>query len=110
MTSNQHVRFAGVLEHAETRRAIADSTLVLAPSRTREGFSLVVAEAAMAGVPCIASRVGGLAETVQDGVTGILVPPEDVSGLAGAIAGVLTDRSRLQFLSTNAQRMAGEEI
>ncbi|AMN39833.1 glycosyltransferase family 4 protein [Rhodoplanes sp. Z2-YC6860] len=105
-----HVRFAGVLDHAETRRAIADSTLVLAPSRTREGFSLVAAEAAMAGVPCIASRIGGLAETVQDGVTGILVPPEDVSGLAGAIAGVLTDQSRLQLLSTNAQSMAGERF
>lgn len=106
----RHVRFAGVLEHAETRRAIADSTLVLAPSRTREGFSLVAAEAAMAGVPCIASRVGGLVETVQDGVTGILVPPEDVSGLADAIAGVLADRSRLQLLSTNAQSMAGERF
>jgi glycogen(starch) synthase len=107
---DRHVRFAGVLDHAETRRAIADSTLVLAPSRTREGFSLVTAEAAMAGVPCIASRVGGLAETVQDGVTGILVPPEDVSGLAGAIAGVLRDPSRLQLLGTNAQSMAGERF
>jgi glycogen(starch) synthase len=105
-----HVRFTGVLEQAETRRAIADSTLVLAPSRTREGFSLVAAEAAMAGVPCIASRVGGLAETVQDGVTGILVPPEDASGLADAIAGVLTDRSRLQLLSANAQNTAGERF
>jgi glycogen(starch) synthase len=105
-----YVRFAGVLEHAETCQAIADSTLVLAPSRTREGFSLVAAEAAMSGVPCIASRLGGLVETVQDGINGILVPPDDVSGLGGAIAALLRDKSRLQLFSTNARRIASERF
>jgi glycogen(starch) synthase len=106
----RHVRFVGVLDHTATRRAIANSTLLLAPSRTREGFSLVAAEAAMAGVPCIASRIGGLAETINDGVTGMLVPAEDVSALADAIVDVLNDKSRLQLLGTNAQRLAEERF
>jgi glycosyltransferase involved in cell wall biosynthesis len=70
----------------------------------------VAAEAAMAGVPCIASRIGGLAETINDGVTGMLVPAEDVSALADAIVDVLNDKSRLQLLGTNAQRLAEERF
>jgi glycogen(starch) synthase len=106
----RHVRFVGVLDHTATRRAIANSTLLLAPSRTREGFSLVAAEAAMAGVPCIASRIGGLAETINDGVTGMLVPAEDVPALADAIVDVLNDKCRLQLLSANAQSLAEERF
>ena len=102
----EHVRFAGVLDRVETRRAIANSTLVLVPSRTREGFSLVAAEAASCGVPCVAARTGGLPETVEDGVTGVLVPPEDAEALAAAIVGLLGDRAGLRDLGANARRMA----
>ena len=47
------------------------------PSRTIEGFSLVVLEAAYLARPVVASRVGGLPETIEDGLTGVLVPPDD---------------------------------
>ncbi len=62
------------------------------PSRW-EGFGLIVAEAMRAGLPVVASKVGGLVEVVDDGVTGILVEPESPTALATAI--LSTDRESL---------------
>jgi glycosyltransferase involved in cell wall biosynthesis len=50
-----------------------------------EGFGLSAAEAMAAGCPVIASRIEGLEEVVEDGVTGILVPPADPKVLVEAI-------------------------
>jgi glycosyltransferase involved in cell wall biosynthesis len=58
---------------------------LVAPSR-REGLGMVALEAFTRGRPVVASRVGGLAESVEDGVDGYLVPPEDPIALAAAIA------------------------
>jgi glycosyltransferase involved in cell wall biosynthesis len=51
-----------------------------------EGMPIGVVEALMMGVPVIASRVGGTAEAVADGTTGLIVPPRDPKALAAAIA------------------------
>ena len=67
--------------HTEMQRALA---LVL-PSIWFEGFPLVVVEAYAAGTPIIASRIGSLAELVEDGVTGLLVEPSDPGALAVAM-------------------------
>lgn len=58
-----------------------------------EGLGVSVLEAMAAGKAVIASRVGGLAETVLDGVTGLLVMPGDAEELAAAIARLAGDRS-----------------
>ena len=50
-----------------------------------ETFGLVVLEAMVSGRPVIASRIGGLADIVVDGATGMLVPPGDVGALRDAI-------------------------
>jgi glycosyltransferase involved in cell wall biosynthesis len=84
-------------ESRELADAYASADLVVVPSK-HEAFGLVVLEAWCAGKAVVATRVGGLPELVEDGVTGRLVPPGDVSGLADAIAGLLGDageRSRL---------------
>ena len=57
---------------------------VLASTRT-EGVPQSLLQAAAAGVPVVASRIGGIPEVVEDGVTGLLVPPEDPAALAAAI-------------------------
>jgi len=57
---------------------------LVVPSR-REGLGLVALEAIARGRPVIASRVGGLPETVRDGVDGVLIPPEDPRALADAL-------------------------
>jgi glycosyltransferase involved in cell wall biosynthesis len=77
---------------------LADATVVALPTLHREGMPTSLLEAMRAGVPVVASRVGGVSEIVEDGRTGLLVPPGDAPGLAAAIARLLEDeveRARL---------------
>jgi glycosyltransferase involved in cell wall biosynthesis len=64
---------------------------VLAVPSYEEGFGLVAAEAMAAGVPVVASCVGGLVEVVDDGVTGRLVQPRDPGALADALLDLAAD-------------------
>ena len=54
-----------------------------------EGLPNVVMEAMAAGLPVVATRVGGVPELVEDGRTGCLVPPRDPAALARAMAGIM---------------------
>jgi glycosyltransferase involved in cell wall biosynthesis len=74
------------------------SIIALAPSVGPEAFGLVVIEAMSAGRPVIASRIGGMADLVIDGETGLLVEPGDTAGLRFAIERLLSNpelRSRM---------------
>lgn len=65
---------------------------VVAISSEREGRPMALAEAAACGVPCVSFDVsGGVRELVDDGVTGTLVPPGDVPGLAAAFGELMDD-------------------
>ena len=66
------------------------SDLSLLPSAT-EGFGLVALEAMACGTPVVASRVGGLPEVIEHGVSGFLHPPEDVGAMAESSVALLTD-------------------
>ena len=76
--------FTGLRDDIE--KVIAAATCVALPSLGSEGSSRVALEAAASGVPLVASSVGCLPEVVQDGATGLLVPPGD-SRRAGRRAG-----------------------
>ena len=76
------------LTPAQPRAALwarMDAAQVLVVPSRREGLGLVALEAIARGRPVIASRVGGLPETVRDGVDGVLVPPEEARALADAL-------------------------
>jgi glycosyltransferase involved in cell wall biosynthesis len=74
----------------------AAATLVVAPTiGARACGSLASAEAMAAGKPVVASRVGGIPEYVDEGTTGLLVPPADPAALCGAILTLLDDPARL---------------
>ena len=105
-----HVHWEGVLHHRPTLEVIAGSSLVLVPSRSSEGFSLVTVEAALLGVPSVASRVGGIPEVVADGETGVLVAPGDSDDLARAIGDLLRNPERLRRMGMNARQRALEKF
>ena len=77
------VQFCGFV--TDTAAFLADVDVFVMPSLF-EGLGVAALEAMAAGRPVIATRVGGLAESIIDGVTGILVAPRDAEALAGAIA------------------------
>jgi glycosyltransferase involved in cell wall biosynthesis len=65
--------------------AMARAAVVLCPSRWDEPFGLAAAEAQACGTPVVAFRRGGLSEVLMDGITGFLVPPDDVRAAAEAV-------------------------
>lgn len=71
-----------------------------------EGLGVITLKAQAAGVPVIASAVGGLTEAVADGESGLLVTPGEVAALAAAIAPLLDDSAlRARYASAGRQRM-----
>ena len=81
------------------------ASVVVCPSR-REGYGVVAREAMARGRPVVASAVGGLLDAVEDGVTGLLVPPGDVPALRSALVRVLGDPELRRKLGGAARRRA----
>lgn len=79
--------------------------VIAIPSRY-EGFCFVAAEAALAGLPVVASRVSSLVELVEDGATGRLVAPDDPGALADALADFATDPQRARAMGDAARTRA----
>jgi len=71
-----------------------------------ESFGLVALEAMACGTPVIASRVGGLQHTIEDDVTGFLVPAGDADALAEKLRLILSDRNLRERLAANAHHRA----
>jgi len=77
--------------------------VLVLPSRS-EPFGTVLAEAMAVGTPVVATRVDGLPEVVDDGVTGLLVPPDDPDALAAAVLRVLARRDEMGAAAAQAAR------
>ncbi len=105
-----HVDFAGWVHPDRVLDLMNESTVILMPSRVPEGFGLVALQAAQMGRPVIASRVGGVAEVVVHGETGVLVDPDDAQGLAQSITTLLADPERAARLGQSGRRRAESEL
>ena len=81
----------GFVSSADRDARYRRAAVVVCPSR-REGFGLACAEAMAHGRPVVATAVGGLLDLVDDGQTGVLVPPRDPAALRRAIDRLLADR------------------
>jgi glycosyltransferase involved in cell wall biosynthesis len=88
----------------EQLEAFFNSAQVLVIPSRWEGFGLIAAEAMRAGLPVIASSVGGLPEVVEDGVTGILVRPDSPEELADAILN-LDEKKRIHMSKAARKRV-----
>jgi glycosyltransferase involved in cell wall biosynthesis len=84
------VRFLGPVPRARLATLLCESHVFVLPSRY-ENLPLGVLEAMACARPVVAARVGGVAEMVEDGVEGLLVPPEDPHALALALRRLLED-------------------
>jgi glycosyltransferase involved in cell wall biosynthesis len=84
----ERVDFAGWVDPPWTATWAFD---VLAMPSFMEGFPLVIVEAMLAGIPVVASAVGGIPEIVVEGETGLLVPPNDVEALAQSLGRIADD-------------------
>jgi glycosyltransferase involved in cell wall biosynthesis len=98
----EQTRWTESLPTPEVARALDQSTVLVLPSRS-EGLGRVVVEAFCRGRGVVASRVGGIPDLVEDGVTGLLVPPEDPDALAEALVRILADRARAERLGAAAR-------
>lgn len=107
------VSFTGHLSQAETSAVIRSAWCLCVPSLWEEPFGMIAAEAQMQGVPVVANRAGGLAEIIEEGITGFLVPSGNVDALANRLQMAITNRSlavKLGFQShERAARMFNAE-
>lgn len=98
---HERVRFLGACNPDQVRARLMEADVFVLPSLA-EGVPVVLMEAMAAGVPVIATRVGGVSELVEHGRTGLLVPPGQVSGLAHALQQMIDDAPLRQRLSQAA--------
>jgi glycosyltransferase involved in cell wall biosynthesis len=102
-SSSSNVLFLGFRDDIPNLLSQADVLCV--PSRS-EGLGLSALEAMVAGVPVVASRVGGLPEVILDGETGLLVQPEDPEALRIALQTLLDDPERRKSMGVAGRKRA----
>ena len=109
------VSFPGWLPNPETRSWMQGALALCVPSVTgsdgdSEGLPTVIFEAMAEGVPVVGSRHAGIAEAVEHGSTGLIVPEGDPLSLADALAGLIASPELRQRLGTAARRVAAERF
>jgi glycosyltransferase involved in cell wall biosynthesis len=98
-----HIVFLG---HRDDVRDLMEAMDVFVLPTKREGFGVVFAEAMAMGKATVGSRIGPVAEVVEEGVTGYLVPPDDAQGFAERVLGLLADeKKRLDFGTAGRRRV-----
>ncbi len=104
------VRFFGDVPDDELEQIYAGADIFAMTSINHgdsiEGFGLVYLEAAAHGLPVIAHTVGGVSEAVDDGVTGLLVPPQRPAQLTAAFEKLITDPAQRARLGENGRAWA----
>lgn len=102
------IEFIGTAPHRDVVNLLCTADMFIMPSisaknRYIDGLPNVVAEAMACGAAVIASRLSGIPELLEDGVDGILVPPEDPEAIAAAIIDLAAHPDRLRELTRNAR-------
>jgi phosphatidylinositol alpha-1,6-mannosyltransferase len=110
------VRFVGDVIDEQLPERFANADVFVLPTREIhdddeiEGFGIVYVEAAAAGVPSVAADVGGVADAVTDGVTGLLVPPGSPAAVSTATLRLLGDPILCAEMGNNARAAVEREL
>jgi glycosyltransferase involved in cell wall biosynthesis len=104
-----HVNQTGHLSSEELARLYREASVCILPSYY-ETFGLAALEAMAYGKPVIATHAGGLAEVVEDGKTGLLVPPDDADALAMAMIELLGNPTRRTEMGNAGYERAREKF
>ncbi len=99
------VHFPGFVRDVDKVRWLQEATLLVLPSYA-EGLPVAVLEAMAAGLPVVATPVGGVADIFNDGVNGLLTPPGDVPALADALSRLLADADARQSMGQHNRQQA----
>lgn len=100
------VEWHGHLSRPAMERLLDAAWVQVVPGRWEEPFGNVVTEGMVRGTAVLASAVGGPAEVLDDGRTGLLVPPSNVGALTGALDRLTTDRALVERLGAEARVVA----
>ncbi len=110
---SDRVRFVGAIPHKDLHRYYNACDVFVMPSREErpyvEGFGIAFLEANACGKPVVGARTGGIPDAVRHGETGLLVEPDDESGLADALTQLLCDPPLATRLGRNGRRRVREE-
>lgn len=103
------VEWSGWLAHERVLDRMRAATVFALPCRIaangdKDALPTVLLEAMGCGLPCVSTTIGGVPEIVDDGVTGLLVPPDDPAALAAALEDLLQAPRRRQQMKTAAHR------
>lgn len=98
--------FTGAVEREKVAAILIESDILLLPTRI-EGFGLSIVEAMMSGAVPVVSRIKGVTDDiVSDGITGMLIEPDDTEGFADAIVSLLKNSEKLILMSNAARETA----
>ena len=100
------VELRGLLDHPSVIDLMRTASVVVVPSIVQDCCPTVVLEAMAVGRPVVAAASGGIIDLVDDGVTGLLVPPGDPVALSTALSTVLDDPQRASAMGQAASTRA----
>ena len=99
LATGASVRFMGRFDRDDSAAVYDQLDVLVVPSIWLENSPLVIHEAFMAGVPVVWSRIGGIPDLVEDGISGLLVDPGSPDALAQALEMLAADRPRLEAMA-----------
>jgi glycosyltransferase involved in cell wall biosynthesis len=107
---SDHVVFTGHIETDRIFRSAFGACELLALPSDYEAFGLVLVEAMACSKPCVATRVGGVPEVIDEDRTGLLVDFGDVQGLARALTEVLSDPKKAKEMGTAGRKRVEDKF